>query len=342
MSFDKLITTHAGSTAAVTQLRRSLDRKRLAHAYLFIGPRGSGKVEAALTLAQALNCEREDHDACGRCDSCETIARREHPDIHWVEPESKSRRIQIDQIREFERAVSLKANRARVKAGIVVDADCMTEQANNAFLKTLEEPPANTIIILLTAEPQRLLPTILSRCLRISFGGATGLDAAELSPARAKTLELLVEFASAPQPGIVHAYRLHSALTALLAAMKKEVGELFDDEKESGRWNELEADARGKLEDQLEARIEGEYRGRREEVLEEMYAWFADIVLCAAGAEEPSLTHPQHHEVLQKAAAQINYDKAVVHLEAVERIRDAMSRNVNEPFALEVGLLKLL
>ena len=340
MSFDQLIAAHVGSTDAVMQLRRSIDRERLAHAYLFLGPRGSGKVEAAMTLAQALNCEREDHDACGRCDSCKTIASREHPDIHWVEPESKSRRIQIDQIREFERAVSLKANRARVKAGIVVDADCMSEGAANAFLKTLEEPPANTIIILLTAEPQRLLPTILSRCLRISFGETAG--ASELSPTRAKTLELLVEFASAPQPGIVHAYRLHAAVTSLLAAMKKEVGELFETEKESGRWNELEAEARGKLEDQLEARIEGEYRGRREEVLEEIYAWFADIVLCAAGAEEPALTHPQHHDVLQKAAAQINYDKAVAHLEAMERIRDAMSRNVNEPFALEVGLLKLV
>lgn len=321
------------------QLRRSLQHERLAHAYLFIGPRGAGKTDAAVALAQALNCGREEHDACGQCPSCRAIASHEHPDIHWVEPESKSRRIQIDQIREFERAVSLKANRARVKAGIIVDADCMTENGANAFLKTLEEPPANTIILLLTAEPQRLLPTILSRCLRVILEKTV---AVELSPSRAKTLELLVEFATAPQPGIVHAYRLHAALTTLLAGMRKEISEALEAEAENERWDELESEAREKLEDQLAARIEGEYRGRREEVLEEMYAWFADIVLCAAGAEEPALTHPQHRDVLQKAAGQINYDKAVAHLEAVERVRDAMSRNVNEPFALEVGLLKLV
>ena len=170
--------------AIAEQLRRSLERGRLAHAYLLIGPRGTGKEAVAQTLAQALNCLEQEHDACGRCDSCRRIAAGNHPDIHWVRPESKSRRITVGQLREFEQAVNFKAGTARVKVGIVVDADCLNEEASNAFLKTLEEPPAQTIIILLTAEPQRLLPTILSRCLRITFGPVAGA----VSPYRAQVV----------------------------------------------------------------------------------------------------------------------------------------------------------
>ena len=149
--------------AVADQLRRSLERGRLAHAYLFSGRRGSGKEAMARTLAKALNCLEQDFDSCDRCDSCRRIDEVVHPDVYWVRPESKSRRITVDQIREFERAVNLKPARARVKVGVIVDADCMGEEASNAFLKTLEEPPAQTVILLLTAEPHRLLPTILSR-----------------------------------------------------------------------------------------------------------------------------------------------------------------------------------
>ena len=206
MSFSDL--KNHGAIAA--QLRRSLERGRLAHAYLFSGARGTAPEEVARLLAQALNCLEKEHDACGRCDSCQRIAAGTHPDVHWVRPESKSRRITVDQLREFEQTVNFKAASARVKVGIVVDADCLNEEASNAFLKTLEEPPAQTIIILLTAEPQRLLPTILSRCLRIAFGPVAGA----VAPYRAQVVPVLTDWAGAR--GVAGAYQLHAALTALL------------------------------------------------------------------------------------------------------------------------------
>ena len=141
--------------AVAGQLRRSLERGRLAHAYLFAGPRGSGKEAMARTLAKALNCTEKDFDSCDHCDSCRRIDGNAHPDIYWVRPESKSRRIQIEQMREFMKAVNLRSSMGRVKVGIVVDADCLGDEASNAFLKTLEEPPAQTVIVLLTADPQR-------------------------------------------------------------------------------------------------------------------------------------------------------------------------------------------
>jgi DNA polymerase III subunit delta' len=118
-----------GDRTVAERLQRSLQRERLAHAYLFTGPRGSGKLAMAVTLAQALNCLRTKHDACGQCQSCLDITKDSHPDVHWVKPESKSRRIQVEQIREFENAIALRAAMGRTKVGIIVDAECMTESA---------------------------------------------------------------------------------------------------------------------------------------------------------------------------------------------------------------------
>lgn len=315
------------------QLQRSLERGRLAHAYLFAGARGSGTTEMARTVAKALNCLKKDNDCCDRCDSCRRIEEGVHPDIYWVRPESKSRRITVDQIREFERAANLKAGSARVKVGIVVDADCLGEEASNAFLKTLEEPPAQTIIILLTAQPQRLLPTILSRCLRISFG-ATGRTA---SPYRKRVLPLLLNEAS----GIKGAYHRLGELTALLQSIRAEIRQRAEVEDNLDRYDELEPKVRERLEDQQEARIEGEYRAAREQVLEEIYGWYGDLLLSVERTDKDLLEHPDQLATLQRFAGNLSYARATGNLDAVEQIRDSLLRNISEPLALEVGLLKL-
>ena len=331
MSFNDL-TNHR---AIVEQLQRSLARGRLAHAYLFIGPRGTGKEAVAHTLAQALNCLKKDNDACGQCDSCRRIAAGNHPDIHWVRPESKTRRITVDQLREFEQAVNFKAANARVKVGIVVDADCLNEEASNAFLKTLEEPPAQTIIILLTAEPQRLLPTILSRCLRIAFGPVAGA----VAPYRAQVLPVLTRFAGVR--GVAGAYQLHSALLGLLQQLRDEIRQTAEAAADLDRYDQLDPKQRERLDTQLEARIAGEYKAAREQVLEELYIWYADVLLCVEGADPGLLDHPDQLEALGRAAAGLSAARAGANLDAIEQIRESLSRNINEILALEVGLLKL-
>ena len=320
MSFSQ----HTGQKRVAGQLRGSLERGRLAHAYLFIGPRDSGKRAMAVTLAQAVNCEKLDGDACGRCVSCRRIGSKTHPDVYWVQPESKSRRIAIEQIRDFIRAVNLKAGEARIKVGLIVDADRMGDEAANAFLKTLEEPPANTIMILLTAEPQRLLPTILSRCLKLSFGPVAG---AAGSPYREKILPLLAQFAAQREARVPASYQLLAAVTGIL----KQVRAKIEEEQQTDRYDDLEADARKRFEDQMAARIEGEYRAAREQVLEEIYRWFGDLVLSTVGA----------HEKPPPAAKDFTYEQACAGLDAIERVRDSLQRNVAETFALEVGFLNL-
>jgi DNA polymerase-3 subunit delta' len=328
MSFSDL----AGQERAVEQLRRSLQRSRLAHAYLFIGPHDSDTEVVARTLAKALNCREETGDACDRCDPCRRVDNGSHPDVHWVRPESKSRRIQIKQIREFEGEVRLKPGMARIKVGVIVDADCMTEEAGNAFLKTLEEPPDQTIIVLLTSEPQRLLPTILSRCLRMSFGPTS---AASESPHRKTVVEMLTDFTG----GVAGAYQLLDGITSMLRKLREEISTRAESEANVDRYEELDPKARERLEDEMEARIEGEYRGERERVLEEIYSWMLDLLLCVVGADDNLLEHSGQAEVLRRSAAGLPVADALRNLEAVERIRDALARNVTETLALEVGLL---
>ena len=319
------------------QLRRSLQHGRLAHAYLFAGPRDCGKEAMAKTLAKALNCLKKEADSCDRCDSCKRIDENVHTDIHWVQPESRSRRITVEQIREFERSIHLRPAEARVKIGIIVDADCMGEEASNAFLKTLEEPPAQTVILLLSAEPQRLLPTILSRCLKISFGKTLRAE----SPYRTRLLPLLVRFSAQDERGIAHTYRLLSELNALLQEIRAEIRSRVEAEENLERYEELDSKLRERIEAQMEGRIEGEYRAARGRVLEEIYMWFGDMLLCVEGADKNLLEHPDMMHAAQRAATGLTYTRAAANLDAIEQIRESLARNISETLALEVGLLKI-
>src|SRR5205085_11375845 len=147
-------------------------------------------------------------DSCDACESCRKIESFNHPDISWVRPESKSRVITIEQMRDLMQTVHLKPTSAQYKFGMIVGADRLNVQAANAFLKTLEEPPANSILVLLSTEPQRILETILSRCLRLNFAG-------EAVPHSPEVLEWMTEFsemASAEQKSLLARYRLLSVL----------------------------------------------------------------------------------------------------------------------------------
>src|SRR6266478_7843428 len=175
-------------TQGVQLLQRSLERRRLAHGYLFSGHQLDELEAIARTLAKTLNCERPVKkagvavDCCDQCLACRKIEHGNHADIHWIRPESKSRLITIDQMRELMQVINLKPTEGGYKLGIIVAADRLNVQAANAFLKTLEEPPPKSIFVLVSTEPQRILETIVSRCLRLNFAGEgqRRLDTAQL------------------------------------------------------------------------------------------------------------------------------------------------------------------
>jgi DNA polymerase-3 subunit delta' len=156
-----------GQDKAISILVRSMQRGRIASSYLFAGEPGIGKKYTAITMAKALNCLTSPDDACDDCPSCRKIDSGTHPDFLLISPESGQ--IRIEEIRAIDEMLSLKAFEGRYKVVIVDDADTMNQYAANAFLKTLEEPPEASLIILVSSNPARLPDTIRSRCSRINF-----------------------------------------------------------------------------------------------------------------------------------------------------------------------------
>lgn len=159
-----------GQERAIGFLRRARERGRLAHAYLFVGAAGVGKLATARALALGLHCDVAPFDACGACGSCRTIGAGTHPDVHIVSGPLKERRdISIEQVRELQRELAFRSMSAHPKIGIINDADLLTLHAQNALLKTLEEPGGESLLILVSVNAASLTPTILSRCQRIAF-----------------------------------------------------------------------------------------------------------------------------------------------------------------------------
>jgi DNA polymerase-3 subunit delta' len=158
-----------GHDKPLATLRRALAQDRLHHAYLFIGPEGVGKKTVALSLAKAVHCREIGRDFCGRCDSCVRIENHNHPDVRLVGPLPGKKEIAIEQVRALERELNYRAFSNGKKIAVVDPAPLMNSSAQNALLKTLEEPPAGAVLIMISTSAGGLLPTLLSRCLRLSF-----------------------------------------------------------------------------------------------------------------------------------------------------------------------------
>ncbi|MDY6856004.1 MAG: DNA polymerase III subunit delta' [Thermodesulfobacteriota bacterium] len=156
-----------GQERQIEIIKNAIKNDRVPHAYLFIGEYGIGKRLTALTMAKALNCSSKFDDSCDICRACRKIDKGNHPDITVLEP--KGTYVKINQIRELQRSLQYKPYEGRKRVCIIPDAEKLTLEAKNALLKTLEEPPSDTILLLISASPHLLLSTINSRCQRLKF-----------------------------------------------------------------------------------------------------------------------------------------------------------------------------
>lgn len=311
---------------ALSLLQKARANDRLAHAYLVTGPEGSGCREVAAGLAGILT---------GSAD-----APLKHPDVHVFEPESKSRRITIDQIRELERELQMRSLRGGRKVAIVFDADRLVEQAANAFLKTLEEPPGNSHIILASALPEQLLETILSRCIEIPLkpGPRRGL-----TPRQERLADLLRDYSAAERPDFPQTLRLVRDFQALLVEAKEAVtaGTEAAFKAEEKRYKESSGVDGGWIddrEDYFKALAEARYRNERSVLLDTIESWWADVLRQQHGAGHLDL--PGLSEVTAGLARRYSTPEVLLRSGAIGGLRENFGRNVQEQLAIEVAFLE--
>jgi DNA polymerase-3 subunit delta' len=326
-------------------LQRSLERNRVAHAYLFVGSSLQELGDMARTLAKTVNCLSPPRqapngmplDSCDHCDSCRRIEQYNHPDVAWIRPESKSRVITIDVMRELMQTVNLKPTVAAFKVGVIVAADRLNVQAANAFLKTLEEPPPKSLLILLTTEPQRMLETIVSRCLRLSFADA----GQRFEAVQTAWLGSFTTMAAAGTGGLLARYRLLGEIMKKLAQQRVEIEKALSAQSPLERYDDLETNMRDKLEDELTAAIEAEYRRQRTDVMAVLHWWLRDVWLQTLATGKDMLSFPDLAAAAQAVAKRISPADARSNLEQMDELQRQLHTNVQEALALEVGLLKL-
>jgi DNA polymerase III subunit delta' len=335
-------------TQGVQLLQRSLARERLGHAYLFTGDQLDEMELIARTLAKTLNCQNPIKidgaiiDCCDECLSCRKIDNETHADVHLVKPQAKSRIIEIDNIRDLIRELNLRSTEGGYKIAIISQTDRMTNPATknaaaNAFLKTLEEPPPKSILILLSTEPSRILETILSRCLRLNFSGdgARPLDAAQ-----SEWLEKFGALAAKEQKSLLGRYRLLDALLQKLGVLRAHVSENLTARSPLEKYDDVEKNLRDKWEDELTAAIEAEYRRHRADLLLLIQWWLRDVWLHTLAAGKDLLKFPKISGT-EAVARRLNPRQALENLQTLEQTQRLLHSNVQEALALEVSLLKL-
>lgn len=299
---------------------------RLAHAYLITGPVGSGKLALATRLATLLLGTRDGDPLT-------------HPDLHRVEPESKSRRIVIEQIRELEHDLHMRSLLGGKKIGLLIDADRLQPQAANAFLKTLEEPPSGTHLLLLSAQPEQLLETILSRCLEVPL---RLVERRELAPPQLALVASLRAFTRREHPELPHIFGLVREFQSLLAEVKDAIRDETDasfkaEEKhykqasEASHW----LDDR---EDYYKALTEARYLATRADLLATLEHWWADALRQHHGS--PQLDLPEYAADTATLAARHTSSQLLRKTAALETLRENLNRTgVQEPLAIECAFL---
>jgi DNA polymerase-3 subunit delta' len=307
-------------------LSRALRQGRLPPALLFAGPEGIGKRTLALAAARALVCLRQDGDACGACPACSRAARGIHPDLTLVEPATAA--IKIEQVRDAVRAIVDRPFEAQARAVVIDDAHVMTEQAANALLKSLEEPPATSHVFLITSAPQALPATIRSRCQVLRMGGL---------PTRALEGYLSTELGLSAEEARLRASLSAGSVAAALAF-------------ESKAYRELRAELLGLLEalpnwGPLERMAAAERLDQAEDpamALTTLRSLLRDATALRSGASPDRLMNADAADRLAPLARGPLGARAASLAEAVGDTRESLRTNANRLLSLDLLLEALV
>ncbi len=328
-----------GQTRVVSLLKRSLERKVVAHAYLFVGPPHVGKMTMALNLAQALNCEAAE-PPCGECLACQKIASAKHADVQIIglttdgnSAEAKLRaEISIDQIRQMQHSASLPPFEGSYKIFIIDGAEQLSNEAANCLLKTLEEPVGKVIFILLTTNDKLLPATVISRCQRLELPppAVTEVEAAlisrwDIEPQRAKLLARLSHS------------RLGWALSAslddsLLQQRAEKMQRLLD-------ITNADYEERFTYAAELAAQF-SQRRGSVQEILDLWLDWWRDLLLVKVGYNEV-ITNVDLEATLIDGARGYKLAQIKAFINSIQAAGEQLRQNANPQLVLEVLMLSM-
>lgn len=318
-----------GHEEIITHLQNAIRQGQVSHAYIFGGENGSGKKLLASLFAMTLQCQEREVDPCMQCPSCKKVLSKNHPDIIYVTHE-KPNSIGIDEIREqLIQDVGIKPYESPYKIYIVNDADKLTLQAQNALLKTIEEPPAYAVILLLANNPDALLPTITSRCVFLSlkpvgdqlvkdylmdkmhipdYQAEVQASFAQGNIGKARQMADSAEFAEITE----------NALRILKHSKVMEVYELVDAVKS------MSAD-----------------KQNIHEYLELFTMWFRDVLLFKATKEVDNLVFKEEINYIKERASVSSYEGLEQILDAIHMADERLRANVNFDLVMELLFLKI-
>lgn len=308
--------------AAYASLRMNAESGQLAHGYVIAAPNPAWGMLLAKLLLQQLFCEADaSQRPCGECRGCRQIETQRHPDTVWLEPEMKSRVIGIEAIREANHFLRQTAFEGGWKSAVFMHADRMNEAAANAFLKTLEEPPPQVLLLLITESPQALLPTIISRCRMVSLAGG---GAAQESSAVEKAM---LDWLRRREPGV-------SAMeqSAWISALLREVRDRAEaQEGETDDEEDVEKDV-------IKARVQSKVVAARVEVLRTIARWERDVLACLVGGGADTLFFPFEEKILASQSRGVDLARQLRRIERVEQARILLERNAPEQAVWEAIL----
>ena len=328
-----------GQDHILRQLEGSLKQGRPAHAYMLVGPRHVGKMTLALNLAQAVNCLQDPAAPCGECNQCLRIVQSLHSDVRTVsvgrsDSDGPARTaIGIDDVKEVLREVNLKPFEGACRVIIFEDADLMSEEAANALLKTLEEPPQQALILLLTANEEVVLPTIRSRCQRLLL----------LTLAKDKLEKYLVEEHQASAEDAGQLARLSRGCPGwAISALHGTEGMLENRIEELDRLNEICGSGlaeRFRFANDL-ANLFYKDRNTAKESLYVWLRWWRDLLLIKEGGEEYVINADRLTE-LRLEATHLTTSQIFHFIKRLMETLEALDRNASARLTLEVLMLDL-
>ena len=327
----------------VESLINATKNNKLAHAYLLHGDSPEIRKEFASVIAQIVICPNKDGEGrpCSECKTCRQLREQTYAELYTLSPVGKTWQIRVGEqknpepntIRWFEEQFYLTSlAEANKKIGIIFDCDRMNTQSQNAFLKTLEEPPRDSLFILATGNPSALLPTTRSRCQtlillenRCNFDFA---NKAELFAALAK-----LQFKS--KNNMVSTEQCAAEIISITKNLKDSAADRVEAEWEERiqQAQELEPPMRKRIMAQFEAAASGEYIRERNYLISALHTWFAQTYLLSCGTKIEDIANPEIFKKLE-IPTQINEEEAYKALQSVDKLLYEMRFNVNEELAL--------